>query len=48
MQLSIRVQVLETEATTADEQLQKGGILDDATSGIRDQLEALKSTFGLQ
>lgn len=46
--LSIHVQVLETEATTADEQIQKGGVVDDAANGIKDQLDALKSAFGLQ
>ncbi|CAL8470257.1 g9799 [Coccomyxa elongata] len=38
---------LESEATLADEQIQTGGLLDDAPS-IKDQLEALKSAFGLQ
>ena len=42
------MQALESEATAADEQIQKGGVLDDATNGIKDQLDALKSAFGLQ
>ncbi len=43
------MQALESEATLADEQIQKGGLLDDApSSSIKDQLEALKSAFGLQ
>lgn len=42
------VQALEAEATLADEQIQKGGLLDEAPSSIKDQLEALKSAFGLQ
>lgn len=42
------MQALEFEATMADEQIQKGGLLDDAPSSIKDQLEALKGAFGLQ
>ncbi len=42
------MQALESEATLADEEIQKGGVLDEAPAAIKDQLEALKSAFGLQ
>lgn len=45
---NVFLQALESEATLADEQVEKGGALDDAAKGIKDQLEALKSAFGLQ
>ena len=42
------LQTLEAEGTQVDESVEKGSPLEDATAGILSQLDALKSSLGLQ
>lgn len=42
------MQSVEAEATQVEEQKEKGSIVEDAAEGILSQIEALKSTLGLE
>lgn len=44
----MRLQSVEAEASQVEEQEEKGGIVEDAAAGILSQIEALKSTLGLE
>ena len=42
------LQTLEAEGSQVDENVEKGSLVEDATAGILSQLDALKSSLGLQ